>query len=112
MRTRLSGVSWCVLLIIFFFFFFSLQIAYQIAREGFSGKLKEMFLVLSDDEPRPAEAEGGAHGGDPTRPQDRRGQKHRMEVDDDDASVHSVAPKKPDQTRSNEKGGRNKGRNK
>ena len=74
-----------------------------------------MLLVLSDDEPKPepAGAEGGAHGGDPVRPQDqRRGHKHRMEVDDDEASVHSVAPKKPDQTCSTKKGGRNKGRNK
>ena len=69
--------------------------------------------MLSDDEPRPVDAEGGARGGDLGHSQDqRRGQKHRMEVDDDEASVHSVAPKKQDQTRSNEKGHRNKGRNK
>lgn len=86
-----------------------MQIAYQIVREGFSGRLRETFLVLSDDEPRP---EPQAEGGEPSGAQDsRRGQKHHMEVDDEEASVPTVAPKKPDQTRSHEKN-RGKNRNK
>ena len=36
-----------------FFVCSSFQIAYQIARSQFSGRLKETFLVMSDDEPRP-----------------------------------------------------------
>ena len=99
---------------VFFLFF---KIAYQIAREGFSGRLRETFLVLNDDEPRPVrqadEAGGAGPGGDLSRSQDlRRGQKHHMEVDDDATSPPSVAPKKQDQSRSNEKNHRNKGRNK
>ena len=97
-----------MVLVGFFFFFF--KIAYKIAREGFSGRLKETFLVLSDDEPRPASSQVGASGLDRSRLQDpRRGQKHQL--NDDAMSVESGAAKKQDQTRSNEKN-KSKGRNK
>ena len=90
------------------FSFCFVQISYRIARDQFSSRLRETFLVLDDDEPRPAvqlEATGLSlqpSVSDP-RPGGREpGQKHRR--DTDSMSVGSTASaKKPDRTRSSEK---------
>ena len=86
-----------------------LQIAYRIARDQFSGRLKELFLVLSDDEPRPVPSLTARRLSldpvtDPRREgRDRQaGRKHHREPDS--MSVESASnPKKPDQTKSGEK---------
>ena len=78
-----------------------LQIAYKIAREQFPNRLRETFLVLTDN-PRPdLPIEARRLSLDP---RDRReaGKKHRRESDS--MSVGSVSnSKKPDQSRSSEK---------
>ena len=84
-----------------------LQIAYRIARDQFQGQLRELFLVLNDDEPQPdSQLEARRLSLDPVQdPRTRSreaGRKHPREQDA--MSVESVSnPKKPDQTRSHEK---------
>lgn len=73
------------------------QIAYKIAREQFSTRLRETFLVLSDDEPRPEASQLSLEPlGDPRR----AGRKHPRESDS--MSTDSYA-KKADKSRSAEK---------
>ena len=89
-------------------FVYCFQIAYRIAREQFSGRLRETFLVLNDDEPKPVdqpEASGlslhPVHHRAVTDPRNRdRGRKHGR--GSDSMSVESNA-KKPDQSCSAEK---------
>ena len=100
------------LLLLFFLFCFStvvvtplfilLQIAYQIARQQFSNRLKETFLVLSDDEPRPEPQLEARRLSLEHKVQDpRRGLKRR---DQDEMSVESSSnAKKTDKTKSAEK---------
>ena len=78
---------------------FGFQIAYQIARSQFRGKLRELFLVLSDDEPRPVPAlEARRLSLDPRRD---RGSKHPRTSD---SSVGSGSgAKRADKTASAEK---------
>ena len=90
--------------------FLILQIAYRIARDQFAGRLKETFLVLADDGPRPDQVpqlearrlslEPGVQ--DPRRDRRERNRKHPRESDS--MSVDSASnAKKADQTRSSEK---------
>ena len=71
------------------------QIAYRTASNKFPGKLAELFLVLSDSHVLLDDGPGAAAGFS------GRGQKHRL--DDDQMSVHSVEPKRPDVNTSAEK---------
>ena len=82
----------------------SLQISYRVAREQFSNRLRETFLVLDDDEPRPvAQLEAGGLSLRDPRPGGREpGQKHRRESDSMSVSSNASA-KKQDRTRSSEK---------
>ena len=90
-----------------------LKIAYKIAREQFAGRLRETFLVMSDDEPRPApqlearrlSLEPAAALQDPRTDQRNRREKTRKHPRESDSmSVESSSnPKKADQTRSAEK---------
>ena len=80
------------------------QIEYKIARGGFSGRLKETFLVLSDDEaraPEPPEAGSLSLGARLRDPRRDRGQKNPRAASDT-MSVDSQA-KRADKTRSGEK---------
>ena len=83
--------------------FVGLQIAYKTAAHRFTGKLAELFLVLSDNQPVAAEA--GASGFQPIG----RGQKHQL--DDDQMSTESGSQRK-DQSSSAEKNKRNFSKNK
>ena len=93
------------------YFFFLFKIAYKIAREQFSGRLRETFLVLSDDEPRPAPQLEARRLSLEPRLQDPRGdqrgrrdksRKHPRESDS--MSIESSSnPKKADQSSSAEK---------
>ena len=83
--------------------FVGFQIAYKTAAHRFTGKLAELFLVLSDNQPVAAEA--GASGFQPIG----RGQKHHL--DDDQMSTESGSKRK-DQSSSAEKVKRNFSKNK
>ena len=91
-----------------FFFFelichYSFQIAYQIARDQFAGRLRETFLILSDDEPRPVAVPSQETNRLSLDPRRDRGSKHRRESDS--MSVGSSSnPKRADQASSAEKG--------
>ena len=73
------------------------QIAYRTASNKFPGKLRELFLVLSDDYVLPDRAEGQ----DPGFKLVGRGQKHRL--DDDQMSVGSQESKRHDAASFDEK---------
>ena len=84
------------------------QIAYRIARDQFPERLRETFLVLSDDEPQPEpRLEARRLSLDPPRdPRGGRGghSRKRDQRDQDSMSVDSASnAKKPDQSRSVEK---------
>ena len=81
------------------------QIAYRIARSQFEGRLREVFLVLDDDEPRPEpHLEARRLSLDPPRDPRTREQGRKHPRDADSMSVGSASnPKKPDQSRSSEK---------
>ena len=87
-----------------------MQIAYQIARAQFPNRLRETFLVLSDDEPRPPPALEARRLSLEPRVQDPRvqesrpdrGAKHRREPDSMSVDSASIA-KRADQSRSAEK---------
>ena len=81
----------------------TLQIAYKIAREQFPNRLRETFLVLNDDEPKPVQMDARRLSLEPANDlTSRQSRKHRR--DPDSMSVESGShPKKPDQTRSTEK---------
>lgn len=95
-------VSLIFILVVFVLLVF--QIAYSIARAQFSGRLKETFLVLSDDEPRPVDQpEASGLSLQPQRhPVDPRSHGKKHSRGSDSMSVGSNA-KKPDQTKSAEK---------
>ena len=80
---------------------FHLQIAYKIAREQLPGRLRETFLVLSDDEPRPV-GRLEASGVSLETVRRDRGQKHRRGSESMSVDT-AVNAKKPDKTRSSEK---------
>ena len=83
-----------------------LQIAYRIARDQFPERLRETFLVLSDDEPRPEpQLEARRLSLDPPRdPRPERSQGRKHPRDQDSMSVDSASnAKKPDQSKSGEK---------
>ena len=103
---HLFGVNRIFLL--FSFQFVPLQIAYRIARDQFNGRLQELFLVLSDDEPQPVNIEARRlsldHPRDPRPSGSSREVGHKHRRDPDSMSVDSATnPKKPDQSRSTEK---------
>ena len=79
------------------------QIAYRIARDQFADRLRELFLVLSDDEPVPLpQLEARRLSLDPRTRERQAGRKHHREADSM-SNESSSNPKKPDQTRSSEK---------
>ena len=84
------------------------QIAYRTAGTRFSGRLSELFLVLSDDHHIPQEpADGaGAFGSEPLG----RGQKHRL--DDDQMSIESETKQKDQSTSAEKNKSKNKAKNK
>ena len=79
-----------------------LQIAYKIARDQFHGKLRETFLVLSDDEPKPDQDLGARRLSLDPRPERSRDRGRKHPRDSDTMSVDSFA-KKPDKSKSAEK---------
>ena len=85
-------------------FIIILQIAYRIARDQFPERLRETFLVLSDDEPRQeAPLEARRLSLDPPR-DPRSDRSRRRQREQDSMSVDSASnAKKPDQTKSGEK---------
>ena len=88
----------CLVMAAYFLYFVIFQIAYKIAREQFSGRLRETFLVLSDEEPKLIQQPEASQ----LTLQDPRRNARKHPRDSDSMSVDSHA-KKADKTRSAEK---------